>query len=325
MVLTEAAIRSGVDESWATRVKELARDQDAVILAHNYQVPAIQDVADFVGDSLELSRIAAEVDESTIVFCGVHFMAETAKILAYGKRVLIPDPEAGCSLAASITPAELRSWQAEHPGAVTVMYVNTTAEIKALTDYCCTSANAAKVIEAIPEDKEILFGPDMFLGAHVQRVTGRENIEVWMGECHVHAGIEPDQIQTMMAEYPDAELHVHPECGCSSQCMYLLSTGDLPADRTFILGTGGMVRRTRESDAKEFIVATETGMLHRLRKENPIAHFIPANDHAVCGYMKMITPSKLMRTLETGTHEVTVSRSVAERARLPIERMIAIG
>ena len=325
MALTEAALRSGVDEAWATRVKELAREQDAVILAHNYQVPAIQDVADFVGDSLELSRVAAEVDESTIVFCGVHFMAETAKILAYEKKVLIPDPEAGCSLAASITPDELRAWQAEYPDSVTVMYVNTTAEIKALTDYCCTSANAANVINAIPEDKTILFGPDMFLGAHVQRVTGRKNIEVWMGECHVHAGIEPDQITSMMDSHPDAELHVHPECGCSSQCMYLLSTGDLPKDRTFVLGTGGMVRRSRESDAKEFIVATETGMLHRLRKENPAADFIAANEKAVCGFMKMITPTKLLATLETGRHEVTVPPDIAERARLPIERMIAIA
>ena len=325
MALTEAALRSGVDESWATRIKELAREQDAVILAHNYQVPAIQDVADFVGDSLELSRIAAEVDESTIVFCGVHFMAETAKILAYEKRVLIPDPEAGCSLAASITPDELRAWQAEHPGSATVMYVNTTAEIKALTDYCCTSANAANVVNAVPPDQKILFGPDMFLGAHVQRITGRKNIEVWMGECHVHAGIEPDQITSMMDAHPDAELHVHPECGCSSQCMYLLSTGDLPKDRTFVLGTGGMVRRSRESDAKEFIVATETGMLHRLRKENPEGNFMAANEKAVCGFMRMITPSKLMATLETGRHEVTVPPDIAERARLPIERMISIG
>ena len=324
MALTEAALRSGVDEDWAKEVKRLAREQDAIILAHNYQVPAIQDVADFVGDSLELSRIAAEVDESTIVFCGVHFMAETAKVLAYEKRVLIPDLEAGCSLAASITADELRAWKAEHPGAVVVMYVNSSVEVKAETDYCCTSANAANIVNAIPADKEILFGPDMFLGAHVERVTGRK-MHVWMGECHVHAGIQPSDIQTMMTEHPDAELHVHPECGCSSQCMYLLSTGDLPADRTFILGTGGMVRRTRSSDAKEFIVATETGMLHRLRKENPAANFIPANEKAVCGYMKMITPPKLLRTLQTGMYEINIPPDIAERARLPIERMIAIG
>jgi quinolinate synthase len=297
---------------------------DAVILAHNYQVPAIQDIADHVGDSLELSRIAAEVDESTIVFCGVHFMAETAKILAPDKRVLIPDKNAGCSLAASITADQLRAWKAEHPGAVVVMYVNTSADVKAETDYCCTSANAVKVVESIPADRKVLFGPDMFLGAHVERMTGRK-MEVWMGECHVHAGIEPSDIQNTMAEHPDAELHIHPECGCSSQCMYLLSTGDLPKDRTFVLGTGGMVRRARTSDAKQFIVATETGMLHRLRKENPAAEYIPANSRAQCGYMKMITPEKLLNSLQTGRDEVQVDPDVADRARLAIERMIAIG
>ncbi|MFN2594337.1 MAG: quinolinate synthase NadA, partial [Actinomycetota bacterium] len=279
----------GATQAWVDEVRALAAREEAIIVAHNYQVPVIQDVADYVGDSLELSRIAAETDAPTIVFCGVHFMAETAKILAPDKRVLIPDPQAGCSLAASITADQLREWKAEHPGAAVVMYVNTSAEVKAETDYCCTSANAVKVVQSIPEDREILFGPDMFLGAHVERMSGRK-MHVWMGECHVHAGIEPSDIQTTMAEHPDAELHVHAECGCSSQCMYLLSTGDLPADRTFILGTGGMVRRARVSEAKEFIVATETGMLHRLRKENPQAHYIPANPAAVCGYMKMITP-----------------------------------
>ena len=324
MVLTPEALRTGVDESWAAEVRALARAQDAVILAHNYQVPAVQDVADHVGDSLELSRVAAEVDAATIVFCGVHFMAETAKILAYDKRVLIPDQAAGCSLAASITVEELRAWKAEHPGAVVVMYVNTTAEVKAETDYCCTSANAVKVVNAIPEDKEILFGPDMFLGAHVERETNRK-LHVWMGECHVHAGIQPSDIQDTLAEYPGAELHVHPECGCSSQCMYLVSTGDLPRDRTFVLGTGGMVRRARETDADRVIVATETGMLHRLRKENPGVDYIPANPEAVCGYMKMITPSKLLRCLREGRDEVTVAEDIARRARVAIERMIAIA
>jgi len=324
MALSAEALRSGVDETWMTEVRRRATEQDAVIVAHNYQVPAIQDVADFVGDSLELSRIAAQTDASTIVFCGVHFMAETAKILAPHKRILIPDKDAGCSLASSITADELRTWKAEHPGAITVMYVNTTAEVKAETDYCVTSANAAKVVQSLPDDAEILFGPDMFLGAHVERVTGRK-MHVWMGECHVHAGIDPTDISRTMAQYPDAELHVHPECGCSSQCMYLLSTGDLPADRTFVLGTGGMVDRARTSDAKEFIIATETGMLHRLRKENPAAHYIPANERATCGFMKMITPGKLLRCLETGHDEVTVDERVADRARLAIERMIAIG
>ena len=324
MVLTPEALRSGVDEDWAAEVKRLAREQDAVILAHNYQAPGIQDVADFVGDSLELSRIAAEIPESTIVFCGVHFMAETAKILAPEKRVLIPDPMAGCSLAASITADELREWKKEHPGSTVVMYVNSSAAVKAETDYCVTSANAAKVVESIPEDQEILFGPDMFLGAHVERVTGRK-MHVWMGECHVHAGIEPSHIQTMMDAHPDAELHVHPECGCSSHCMYLMSTGDLPKDRTFVLGTGGMVRRVHETEAKEVIVATEVGMLHRLKKEAPNVDFIPANAQARCGYMAMITPSKLLHTLRTGEFEVTLDPEIMEKARLPIERMIAIA
>jgi quinolinate synthase len=324
MVLTPEAIESGVDEAWAAEVKRLAREQDAIILSHNYQVPAIQDVADFVGDSLELSRIAAEVSESTIVFCGVHFMAETAKILAPEKRVLIPDQKAGCSLASSITADELRTWKSEHPGAVVVMYVNTTAAVKAETDYCVTSANAAKVVEAIPEDKEILFGPDMFLGAHVERMTGRK-MHIWMGECHVHAGIDPGDIDKTVKDNPEAEIQIHPECGCSSQAMYLLSTGDLPAERTFVLGTGGMVRRMHESTAKQFIVATETGMLHRLRHENPAAQLIPANERAVCGYMKMITPSKLLRCLQEGRDEVLVPKEIADKARIPIERMISIG
>jgi quinolinate synthase len=324
VVLSPEAIHTQAGEDWAIEVRRLAARQDAIILAHNYQVPPVQDVADFVGDSLELSRIAAEVEQSTIVFCGVHFMAESAKILAPEKRVLIPDADAGCSLAASITADQLRAWKAEHSEAVVVMYVNTSAEVKAETDYCCTSANAVKVVESIPAEKKILFGPDMFLGAHVERMTGRK-MEVWMGECHVHAGIEPSHIQSTLAANPDAELHIHPECGCSSQCMYLLSTGDLPADRTFVLGTGGMVRRMRESKAGSFIIATETGMLHRLRNENPAAELIPANESAVCGYMKMITPAKLLRCLRTGRDEVVVPREIAERARLAIERMIAIG
>jgi quinolinate synthase len=330
MVMTPAAIsdlsEEGLDaQEWSAEVKRLARAQDAIIVAHNYQVPAIQDVADFVGDSLELSRVAAEVDESTIVFCGVHFMAETAKILSYDKRVIIPDPNAGCSLAASITADELRAWKAEHPGAAAVFYVNTTADVKAECDYVCTSANAVKIVESIPPDQEILFGPDMFLGEHVKRETGRQNMHIWMGECHVHAGIEPSDIQDTMTAHPDAELYIHPECGCASQALYMLSTGDLPADRSFVLGTGGMVRRARASDASEFIVATETGMLHRLRKENTVGNFMPANEKAECVYMKMITPKKLLRALETGETEVTVPRDIADRARHPIERMFAIG
>jgi quinolinate synthase len=322
MVLTQEALSTGATEEWAAEVKRLARANDAVIVAHNYQVPAVQDVADYVGDSLELSRISAQVQESTIVFCGVHFMAETAKILSYDKTVLIPDQMAGCSLAASITLDELKAWKAEHPGAAVVMYVNTDAAIKSETDICCTSANAVKVIESIPADQEILFGPDMFLGAAVERMTGRK-MHLWMGECHVHAGIQPSDIGKTMDANPTAELLVHPECGCS--------TGDLPADRTFILGTGGMVRRMKESSADKFIIATETGMMHRLRKENPDAELIAANEAAVCGYMKMITAPKLLKTLQAldagdaSPYVVDVPVDIADKARLSIERMIAIG
>jgi quinolinate synthase len=331
LMLTAEALASGVDHEWAERVRDLASRNDAIILAHNYQVPAIQDVAHYVGDSLELSKISAELDESVIVFCGVHFMAETAKILAPSKTVLIPDQMAGCSLAASMTAEEARGWKAEHPCAALVVYVNTSAEVKAEADYCVTSANAVKVIESIPADREILFGPDMFLGSAVEKLSGRK-MHIWMGECHVHAGIEPTNIRRTLDANPSAELLVHPECGCSSQCMYLASTGDLPADRTFIVGTGGMVRRMKESDADTFIVATETGMLHRLRKENAVAELVPANEAAVCGYMKMITPPKLLATLEAldrgedlSPYEVDVAEPIRSQALVPIERMIALA
>src|SRR5438105_3904479 len=252
-------------EAWADEVRGLARVRDAVILAHNYQVPWIQDVADFVGDSLELSRKAAATDAREIVFCGVHFMAETAAILSPDKRVLLPDLDAGCSLAATIDADQLRAWKAEHPGAVVVAYVNTTAEVKAESDVCCTSSNAAAVVRSIPEDREILFLPDMFLGAHVERVTGRK-LHVWMGECHVHAGIGSRELQDLVAGNPEAELLIHPECGCASAALYLAGEGVLPADRTRILSTGGMVRDATAAEGGTFIVATETGILHKLRK-----------------------------------------------------------
>jgi quinolinate synthase len=309
---------------WARAVRGLAAEREAVILAHSYQVPWIQEVADFVGDSLELSRQAAATEAKVIVFCGVHFMAETAKVLSPDKAVLIPDPGAGCSLAATITAAQLRAWKAEHPGAVVVAYVNTSAEVKAESDYCCTSANAVQVVASIPQDREILFLPDMFLGAHVQRVTGRR-MRLWMGECHVHAGIEPADIAARLGEHPKAEFHIHPECGCASHALYLASAGDLPPGRTHILGTAGMLRRARLSDAPQVVVATETGLLHRLRRENPAKEFIAANEGAVCHYMKAITPAKLLRSLREMVHEVTVPEEVAAGARLAIERMIAIG
>ena len=310
---------------WAEQVHELARRRNAVVLAHNYQLPAIQDVADHVGDSLALSRIAAEASEETIVFCGVHFMAETAKILSPDKTVLIPDLRAGCSLASSITAAELRDWKAQHPGAVVVSYVNTTAEVKAESDYCCTSGNAVEVVNSIPADTEILFCPDMFLGAHVKRLSGRENIRIWMGECHVHAGIDPENIRLQRSLHPEAEFLIHPECGCSTSVLEAMSAGDIDPEGVQILSTEGMIKRPAISEATEFIVATEVGILHRLRRENPAKRFVAANERASCAYMKVTTLPKVKRALERLQHRITVPEDVANRARRAIERMIAIG
>jgi quinolinate synthase len=313
------------DPALHARIRELAAERNAVILAHNYERPEVQDVADYVGDSLGLSREAAKTEADVIVFCGVHFMAETAAILSPGKTVLLPDLAAGCSLAASIDAEQLRAWKAEHPGAVVVSYVNTTADVKAETDYCCTSGNAVEVINAIPAEQEILFCPDMFLGAHVRRVTGRENIHVWMGECHVHAGIDPEHINLRRAEYPGAEFLIHPECGCASSAIDALSAGAIDATGVQILSTEGMIKRPGVSDASEFIVATEIGILHRLRRENPTKTFIAASDRAQCAYMKVTTLPKVLRSLETNTYPITVPAATAARARLAIERMIAIG
>src|SRR3954465_14344416 len=297
---------SGVDgdEEWGAEVRRLADLRGATLLAHNYQLPAIQDVADHVGDSLALSRIAADVPEDTIVFCGVHFMAETAKILSPDKTVLIPDQRAGCSLADSITADELRAWKAEYPGAVVVSYVNTTAAVKAETDICCTSSNAVEVVASIPEDTPVLFCPDQFLGAHVQRELGRENMHIWLGECHVHAGINGADLKARVAEDPDAELFIHPECGCATSALYLVGAGVVPETRTRILSTSGMVTAARETTAKKGLVATGTGSLHRLTKANPLVVFEPVNRAAVCKYMKMITPAKLLRSLRDGTDVV---------------------
>ena len=310
---------------WAEQVRSLAAERDAVILAHNYQVPEIQDIAHHTGDSLGLSRLAAEVDASTIVFCGVHFMAETAKILSYDKTVLIPDERAGCSLAETITARQLRAWKAEHPGAVVVSYVNTTAAVKAETDICCTSSNAVEVVESIPADTDVLFCPDQFLGAHVQRLTGRTNMHIWLGECHVHAGINGADLKAQVEASPDAELFIHPECGCATSALYLATAGVVPAERTKILSTSGMVTAARETTAEKVLVATETGMLHQLHQVNATTDFQPVNPAAVCKYMKMITPAKLLRSLRDGTDEVHVPVDVADRARRSVERMIAIG
>ncbi len=310
-------------------VRALAAERDAVILAHNYQVPEVQDVAHFVGDSLALSRQAAAADASVIDFCGVHFMAETAAILSPQKTVLIPDLEAGCSLSDSITAGELRNWKSRHsPDAVVVMYVNTSAEVKAETDYCCTSSNAVKVVEHILRehgpDTEVLFGPDMWLGSYVERVTGHR-MHVWPGECHVHAGIRPEDITAQRQAHPGAEFLVHPECGCVTQIMEYVAAGDVSADGVHMLSTGQMLDYLGANPEGEFIVATENGMLHPLQQVAPGANLIEANRMAFCKYMKMITLPKLRDSLRELSFEVSVPAEIAERARLPIERMVAIG
>jgi quinolinate synthase len=324
-VFEGSAVEDPAGEDWAREVRRLARERDAVILAHNYQAPEIQDVADHVGDSLALSRLAAAADASTIVFAGVYFMAETAKILAPDRTVLIPDSRAGCSLADSITADEVRAWKAEHPGAAVVAYVNTSAEVKAESDVCCTSANAAQIVASLPAGQEILFLPDQFLGAHVRRVTGRENIRVWLGECHVHAGISPGDLRRKAAEQADAELFIHPECGCSTAALWQAGQGDLPADRTRVLSTGGMLEAARTTRAPAVLVATETGMLHQLRQANPAVRWEPVNPGAVCRFMKMTTPAVLLRCLREGVEEVRVAPDVARRARRAVQAMVAVG
>jgi quinolinate synthase len=317
-------------------VRALAAERDAVILAHNYQLPEVQDAANFLGDSLGLSRQAAATDAEVIAFCGVHFMAETASILSPDKKVLIPDLDAGCSLADSIDADQLRAWKAEHPGAVVVMYVNTSAEVKAETDYCCTSSNAVQVVEHIWAERgpetEILFGPDMWLGAFVERETGlredparRDRFHVWDGECHVHAGIRPEDIERTRAEHPEAEFLIHPECGCSTQAMEYVAAGDIEASGVHMLSTSGMQRHVEENPDGSFIVATENGMLYPLQQAAPRANLIEANRMAYCRYMKMITLPKLRDSLREMKFEVSVPREIAELARIPIERMVAIG
>jgi quinolinate synthase len=317
-------------------VRALAAERNAVILAHNYQLPEVQDVADHMGDSLGLSREAAATGADAIAFCGVHFMAETASILSPEKKVLIPDLDAGCSLADSIDADQLRAWKAEHPGALVVMYVNTSAEVKAETDYCCTSSNAVKVVEHIwaehGADTEILFGPDMWLGAFVERETGlvddperRTRFHIWDGECHVHAGIRPDDIVQTRAENPEAEFLIHPECGCATQAMEYVAAGDIEPEGVHMLSTSGMLQHVEENPDGSFIVATENGMLYPLQQAAPQANLIEANRMAFCKYMKMITLPKLRDSLRDMKFEVSVPADVAARAKLPIERMVAIG
>jgi quinolinate synthase len=339
----EPVLSEGEIEQLKAEVRVLAAERDAVILAHNYQVPEVQDVADYVGDSLGLSRMAAAADGRMIVFCGVHFMAETASILCPEKTVLIPDLDAGCSLAASIDGEQLTDWKRRHPDGVVVMYVNTTAEVKALTDYCCTSSNAVDVVRHIldthGDQTEILFGPDMWLGAYVERRLGRE-MHVWDGECHVHAGIRPADIQATRDAHPDADFLIHPECGCSTSVMEYVAAGDVPAEGVHMLSTGGMLKYAKQAERRlaaggaapdaregggEVVVATETGMLYPLQMAAPDIDFIAANPEASCKYMKMITLPKLRDSLREQQHEVRVPGEIARRAKVPIDRMVAIG
>lgn len=316
-------MQNNTQQNLFDEVNRLRREKNAVILAHNYQVPEIQDVADYVGDSLGLSRQAAETDAEVIVFCGVHFMAETASIISPDKTVLIPDLEAGCSLADSITSEELREWKAEHPDAVVVSYINTTAEVKAETDYCCTSSNAVGIVNSIPEEKEILFLPDKFLGAYVEMVTGRD-LNIWQGACHVHEKIGELNLAEKQKEHPDAEMLIHPECGCSTSCM-MKSAMYFDCKDGHVFSTSGMLNRAQESDADKFVVATETGIIYRMEKENPGKQFFAANEDSVCDYMKMITLENLRDALKYDQHEVKVPVELAQKALIPIERMLQVS
>ena len=308
-----------------SEILRLKKEKDVLVLAHNYQVPEVQDVADYVGDSLGLARQAAKTSQKTVLFCGVHFMAETAAITCPDKKVLIPDLAAGCSLSDTITANELRKWKNEHPGAITVGYVNTTAEVKAELDYCCTSSNAVNVVKSIPENKEILFLPDMFLGSYVAKITNRKNMFIWAGECHVHAGIRSQDVQEKLNQYAEAEFLVHPECSCTSSLMYDVAVGDYGNRQVQILSTEGMMNHARSSQTKRFVVATETGILYRMRQQNPQKEFIPVSENAVCQYMKMITLDKVYASLREDKYEVRVPKKIAQKAQLAIERMLAIS
>ena len=307
------------------KIEKLKKEKDVIILAHNYQIPEVQDIADFVGDSLGLARQAAKTPHKTILFCGVHFMAETAAIISPEKKVLIPDEAAGCSLSDSITLEQLKKWKQEHPNAIAVGYVNTTAEIKSELDYCCTSSNAVNVVKAIPDDKEILFLPDMFLGSYVAKITGRTNMLIWAGECHVHAGITPEDVKEKLNTLNKAEFLIHPECSCTTPMMYDVANGSYNSNQVQILSTEGMMNHVKNSKSNEFVVATETGILYRMKQQNPTKKFIPASEQAECEYMKMITLEKVYNSLLNETTIITVPKNTADKARLAIERMLAIS
>lgn len=298
-------------------INQLKSEKNAVILAHSYQEADVQDIADFVGDSLGLSREATKTDADMIVFAGVHFMAETAAILNPDKKVLIPDLEAGCSLSDTVTAQDVKIWRENHPDGIVASYVNTTAEVKALSDVCVTSANAVKVIGSLDPDREILFLPDMFLGSYVQEQLGRK-LDIWMGECHVHAGIGEKELREKLEAHPQAEFLIHPECGCGSSCLYLKPDAK-------IFSTEGMVNYASQSPSKEFVVATEIGIIHRLNAKTRNKKFFPIKETAVCEYMKKITLEKILRSLQEEVFEVKVEAETASKARVAIEQMLALS
>ena len=304
-------------EALVQKIKELKEKKNAIILAHYYTRPEIQDVADYLGDSLGLAREAEKTDADIIVFCGVHFMAETASVVSPEKKVLIPAQKAGCSLAEGITPEELREWKAKNPGAVVVTYVNTTAAIKAESDYCCTSSNALKIVESIPEDKKVLFLPDKNLGGYIKKMTGR-NMEIWQGDCCVHERIGTQMIIDKLAEYPDADVLIHPESNCSHDDLILSHP------QTYMYSTAGIISHAKESSKKNFIIATENETIHKLKKDNPDKNFIPVSETTLCGSMKRVTIEKLYEALEKEQYEVKVPEQMAKRALIPIERMLEI-
>ena len=304
------------------QISELKKAKKAVILAHNYQIPEIQDIADFVGDSLGLARKALEVEAEIIIFCGVHFMAETASILCPNKKILLPDLDAGCSLADSINVSQLKEWKLKNPGAVVVSYVNTTAEIKAESDYCFTSSNAVKIVESIDKEKKILFLPDMFLGEYVQKKIKRK-MEIWPGECHVHAAMTYEEIKNLRDEYDNNEVLIHPECACGSEAMYYSEKNN--DKNVHFLSTEAMMNKAKDSTSENIIVATETGVIHKMQKASPDKNFIPINTSATCKYMKMITVEKVLESLKTEGPEVKVSREIAIKAKTAIDRMVETG
>ncbi len=323
-IARDGEISSLSEDQLVAGIEELRGRRNAVVLAHNYQIPIIQDIADFVGDSLQLAQQAAGTAADVIVFCGVHFMAETAAIICPGKKVLIPDPEAGCSLAESVTAGDVKRLRSEHPGAVFVAYVNTDAAVKAEVDWCCTSSNAVAVIEAIPPDREIVFLPDQYLGRYAAWRTGRR-LHIWNGECHVHASIRLEDLEGRLAEHPGAHVLLHPECGCIAAVLDRLSDGSLPAERVFIASTGAMISHAQSCRASADVVGTEVGILHPLTRVGAGKQFVPARPDAVCSYMKAITLAKLYRSLRDEVHEVRVPEEIAARARASIERMLAVG